>query len=156
MAAVRRGWWWLCAGFGGLGGARAGPRRMRTHADRPQRLCDTFQPLLYEVATGGLTSSDVAYPACGRQPLQHQAAFRHGELGLTSTPRRGRSPWPTGRRLGYDYLILATGVAAAYHGIPGAAEYSLGLYTRHDAIVLRDRIMIGLEHISPGSACARM
>src|SRR4029077_17294016 len=48
----------------------------------------------------------------------------------------------------YDYLILATGVAAAYHGVPGAAEYTLGLYTRHDAIVLRDRIMIGLEHIS--------
>jgi NADH:ubiquinone reductase (H+-translocating) len=43
---------------------------------------------------------------------------------------------------------LATGVSAAYQGIPGAAEYSLGLYTRQDAIVLRDRIMTGLERIS--------
>jgi len=53
-----------------------------------------------------------------------------------------------GTTLGYDYLILATGVAAAYHGVPGAAEHSLGLYTRHDAIVLRDRIVAELDRIS--------
>ena len=55
-----------------------------------------------------------------------------------STPRR-QITLTGGAAVGYDYLILATGVAAAYHGIPGAAEYSLGLYTRHEAIVLRDR-----------------
>jgi NADH:ubiquinone reductase (H+-translocating) len=59
--------------------------------------------------------------------------------------------------LGYDYLILATGVAAAYHGITGAAAYSLGLYTRRDAIVLRDHIAASLERMSlagPGSELA--
>lgn len=134
------------AGFGGLaavrGLARAGMRA--TLIDR--NVYATFQPLLYEVATGGLTSSDVAYPARAVS-RRHRAAFRHGELaGLGPAARQ--LTLADGAVLGYDYLILATGVAAAYHGVPGAAEYSLGLYTRHDAIVLRDRIMIGLEHIS--------
>ena len=134
------------AGFGGLAAVRALAR-----AGIPTTLIDrniyaTFQPLLYEVATGGLTSSDVAYPlraVTGR----HDAVFRHGELAGID-PAARQITLADGGTLGYDYLILATGVAAAYHGVPGAAEYTLGLYTRHDAIVLRDRIMIGLEHIS--------
>jgi NADH dehydrogenase len=134
------------AGFGGLaavrGLARAGMRT--TLIDR--NVYATFQPLLYEVATGGLTSSDVAYPARAVS-RRHRASFRHGELAGID-PAARQITLADGAALGYDYLILATGVAAAYHGIPGAAEYSLGLYTRHDAIVLRDRIMTGLEHIS--------
>ena len=134
------------AGFGGLaavrGLARAGMRT--TLIDR--NVYATFQPLLYEVATGGLTSSDVAYPARALS-RRHRASFRHGELAGID-PAARRITLADGRTLGYDYLILATGVAAAYHGVPGAAEYSLGLYTRHDAIVLRDRIMIGLERLS--------
>ncbi len=75
------------------------------------------------------------------------AAFRHGELaGIDAAARQ--IVLADGAKIGYDYLILATGVAAAYHGIPGAAEYSLALYTRQDAIVLRDRLMVGLERIS--------
>jgi NADH dehydrogenase len=134
------------AGFGGLaavrGLARAGMRT--TLIDR--NVYATFQPLLYEVATGGLTSSDVAYPARALS-RRHRASFRHGELADID-PAARQITLADGAALGYDYLILATGVAAAYHGIPGAAEYSLGLYTRHDAIVLRDRIMIGLERLS--------
>jgi NADH dehydrogenase len=139
------------AGFGGLAAVRALAR-----AGIPTTLIDrniyaTFQPLLYEVATGGLTSSDVAYPlraVTGR----HDAVFRHGELAGID-PAARQITLADGGTLGYDYLILATGVAAAYHGVPGAAEYTLGLYTRHDAIVLRDRIMIGLEHISHAGLC---
>src|SRR5262249_51455651 len=96
----------------------------------------TFQPLLYEVATAGLTSSDVAFPARSvtRRP---GAAFRHGERAGMDR-EAGQIPRADGTTLGYDSLTLATGVAAAHHGIPGAAKYSLGLYPRHDAIVLRD------------------
>jgi NADH:ubiquinone reductase (H+-translocating) len=39
-------------------------------------------------------------------------------------------------------------VAAAYYGVPGAAEYTYGLYTRADAILLRDHIMAGFERMS--------
>jgi NADH dehydrogenase len=134
------------AGFGGLAAvrrlARAGTQT--TLIDR--NIYATFQPLLYEVASAGLSSSDVAFPARSVS-RRHQAAFRHGELACID-PAARQITLTGGAVVGYDYLILATGVAAAYHGIPGAAEYSLGLYTRHDAIVLRDRIMTGLEHIS--------
>jgi len=129
------------AGFGGLAAvrklARSGARV--TLIDR--NIYSTFQPLLYEVASAGLSGSDVAYPvrAVSRR---HGAVFRHGDVA-TIEPAARQVVLADGGRLGYDYLILATGVTAAYHGVPGAAEHSLGLYTRHDAIVLRDRIMAG-------------
>jgi NADH dehydrogenase len=134
------------AGFGGLAAVRRLARvgTQTTLIDR--NIYATFQPLLYEVASAGLSSSDVAFPARSVSH-RHQAAFRHGELAGID-PAARQITLTGGAAVGYDYLILATGVAAAYHGIPGAAEYSLGLYTRHDAIVLRDRIMTGLEHIS--------
>lgn len=134
------------AGFGGLAAvrrlARLGTRT--TLIDR--NIYATFQPLLYEVATAGLSSSDVAFPVRSVSRRYH-AAFRHGDVaGLDPAARQ--ITLADGGTFGYDYLILATGVAAAYYGIPGAAEYSLGLYTRRDAIVLRDRIMTGLERLS--------
>ena len=67
------------AGFAGLAAVRRLARSgMRTTLiDR--NVYSTFQPLLYQVATGGLTSSDVAYPvrAVSRR---YGALFRHGEL----------------------------------------------------------------------------
>jgi NADH:quinone reductase (non-electrogenic) len=134
------------AGFGGLAAmrklARSGLRT--TLIDRNSY--STFQPLLYEVASAGLSGSDVAYPVRAVSH-RHGAVFRHGELAAIE-PAAGQIVLADGARLGYDYLILATGVTAAYHGVPGAAEHSLGLYTRHDAIVMRNRIMAGLERIS--------
>ena len=108
----------------------------------------TFQPLLYQVATAGLTAADVAYPlwsATGRRG----ARFRKGELaeldlaGQTAT-------LALGEKLRYDYLILATGVSAAFFGVPGAAEYSLSLYTRRDAVTLRNVLMDALERRNEG------
>jgi NADH dehydrogenase len=134
------------AGFGGLAAVRAlaGAGMLVTLIDR--NVYATFQPLLYQVATGGLTSSDVAYPARAAT-RRHGAVFRHGELaGIDRTARR--ITLADGATLGYDYLVLATGVAAAYHGVPGAAEHSLSLYTRRDAIALRDQITADLDRIS--------
>ena len=53
--------------------------------------------------------------------------------------------------MGYDYLILATGVTTAFYGVKGAAEHTFGLYTRTDAIVLRDHLMAGFERLSVDS-----
>jgi NADH dehydrogenase len=134
------------AGFGGLAAARRLARAgvQTTLIDR--NIYATFQPLLYQLASGGLASSEVAYPVRDAS-RRYGMLFRHGELaGLDPAARQ--ITLADGATAGYDYLILATGVAAAHHGVPGAAEHSLGLYTRHDAIVLRDRIMAALDRIS--------
>src|SRR6266566_7600758 len=134
------------AGFGGL----ATMARLR-RAGMQVTLVDgniysTFQPLLYQVATGGLNPSDVAYPLRGFA-RKYGATFRRGWVaGLD--PGARQVMLADGGRLGYDYLILATGVSAAYYGVTGADKYSFGLYTRHDAIALRDRIMACLEQLT--------
>jgi NADPH-dependent 2,4-dienoyl-CoA reductase/sulfur reductase-like enzyme len=105
------------AGFGGLAAmrrlARAGMQA--TLIDR--NVYSTFQPLLYEVATAGLTSSDVAFPARS-VARRHHAAFRHGELAGID-PAARQITLADGATLGYDYLILATGVWPRITAFPG-------------------------------------
>jgi NADH dehydrogenase len=112
-------------------------------------LYSTFQPLLYQVATAGLNPGDVAYPA-GGFVRRYGAIFRRGELAAIDSASR-RLKLTNGRELGYDYLILATGVSASYYGLKGAAENTFGLYTRTDAIVLRDHLMAAFERLSVDS-----
>jgi NADH dehydrogenase len=105
----------------------------------------TFQPLLYQVATGGLNPGDVAYSARAFT-RSRGARFRLGEVTGVD-PAARRVTLADGGHFDYDYLILATGVSAAYYGVPGAAEHSLSLYTRRDAVELRDHIMARLERL---------
>ena len=133
-------------GFAGLATVRGlSQARVRvTLVDR--NVYSTFQPLLYQVATGGLNPSDVAYPLRGFAH-KYGARFMHGELaGIDAAAQQ--VILASGEKLGYDYLILATGVAAAYYGVTGADKHSYALYTRHDAIALRDTILAGLEQLS--------
>src|SRR5262249_23353549 len=78
------------------------------------------------------------------------AIYRRGELAAIDTVSR-RVKLTNGRELGYDYLIVATGVTTAFYGVTGAAQHTFGLYTRTDAIVLRDHLMAGFERLSTGS-----
>src|SRR5487761_1634271 len=134
------------AGFAGLaavGGLRKAGLRV-TIIDK--NLYSTFQPLLYQVATGGLNPGDIAYPV-GGFTARRRARYVRGELGAIDA--EGRSvKLADGREFGYDYLIIATGVAANYFGVKGAAENTFGLYSRADALVLRDHIMNGLDWLS--------
>jgi len=134
------------AGFAGLsavGRLRKAGLRV-TVIDK--NLYSTFQPLLYQVATGGLTPGDIAYPV-GGFTAKRDARYIRGQIdGVDPAARTVR--FTDGREIGYDYLILATGVSANYFGIRGAEENTFGLYTRADAIVLRDHIMNGFEWLS--------
>jgi NADH dehydrogenase len=134
------------AGFAGLSAisrlTRAGLRVTLVDA----HLYSTFQPLLYQVATAGLNPGDVTYPAGGFAG-RYGAVFRHGDLA-TIDPASRRIKLANGLELGYDYLIIAAGVSAAYHGIKGAAENTFALYTRTDAIRLRDHLMAAFERLS--------
>jgi len=111
-----------------------------------KNLYSTFQPLLYQVATGGLNPGDVAY-AVGGFTFRRKARYIRGDLTAIDQAR-GLIRLEGGREIGYDYLVLATGMSANYFGTQGAEENTFGLYTRADAIVLRDHIMNGFEWLS--------
>jgi NADH dehydrogenase len=133
-----------------VGGGFAGMTAMHALArsDAAVTLVDrnvysTFQPLLYEVATAGLTAADVAYPLWSAT-FRRGAEFRKGELSGLDLERRVVT-LAAGEELSFDYLIIATGVSAAFFGVPGAAEFALSLYTRRDAVTLRNALMDALE-----------
>jgi len=135
------------AGFAGLTAlGRLGKRRGLHVTLVDRNSYSMFQPLLYQVATAGLTSADVAYPAW---TAVHKAGahFCKGEItGIDAAGRR--LLLADGNAIGYDYLILATGVSAAFFGVAGAAEHAFSLYTRRDAIELRDHLIAELEQRS--------
>src|ERR1700728_3384455 len=82
-----------------------------------KNLYSTFQPLLYQVATGGLNPGDVAYPV-GGVTVERHARYIRGELVAVDAAAR-TVRLAGGREIGYDYLILAAGVSATYFGVQG-------------------------------------
>ena len=142
------------AGFAGLYAVRGLKKSGCQVTLIEKNLYSTFQPLLYQVATGGLNPGDVSY-AVGGYARQHHARYVRGELTAID-PVQQQITLDDGRQLVYDYLILATGVASSHFGIKGAAEYTYGLYTRHDAVTLRDRFMADVERLSEGAPDAQL
>ena len=129
------------AGFGGLAVARGlhdAPVEV-TLVDRNN--FHTFQPLLYQVATSGLSPSDVAYPVRGIFQRQSNVRFRRATVTGVD--------WATGEvvldgeadRLGFDHLVVAAGATVNDFGIPGVAEHGYPLYVLPDAVRLRNHIL---------------
>ena len=133
------------AGFAGLAAVKALHRTGAQVMLVDRNIYSTFQPLLYQVATGGLNPGDVAFPL-RVFAAKHGTRFRHGEL-QSINPAGRRITLTDGVVLDYDYLVLGTGVSAAYYGVTGAAEHTVGLYTRRDAVVLRDHVLDRLEQL---------
>lgn len=135
-------------GFAGLTAMHALARSDAAVTLVDRNVYSTFQPLLYEVATAGLTAADVAYPLWSAT-FRRGAEFRKGDLYGLDIERRVVT-LAAGEELSFDYLVIATGVSAAFFGVPGAAEYALSLYTRRDAVTLRNRLMDALERRNEG------
>jgi NADH:quinone reductase (non-electrogenic) len=134
------------AGFAGMSSLRTMARAGLRITLLDHNIYSTFQPLLYQVATAGLNPGDVAYPVRSFA-YKYGARFRRGELTAIDAAARTIT-LADGTRLDYDYLIIGTGVSAAYFGIEGAAKYTRALYTHRDAVTLRDHLMEGLERLS--------
>jgi NADH dehydrogenase len=142
----------LGGGFGGLAAARAlseggadrFPRPGVTLIDR--HIYSTFQPLLYQVATGGLNPGDVAYPIRSFAS-RHTVRYRHGTVARIDAAGR-RVVLADGFEVPYDYLVVAVGADVNYFGVPGAAEHSAALYTRGESLDLRDALMGRLERLA--------
>lgn len=130
------------AGFGGLSAAKrfANSPFDVTVVDRHNY--HLFQPLLYQVATAGLSPADIASPIRGI--LRHQ---RNVEVLLGKVSKidlLSREVIAEGRRIPFDHLIIATGAEHAYFGHDWAS-YAPGLKTIDDATYLRRRILLAFE-----------
>ena len=131
-------------GFAGVSAARAlrkAPVRV-TLIDR--RVYNTFQPLLYQVATGGLNPGDVTHFLRSLRVRQRNLEIVHEHLMEIDTDAR-RVRLLDGAEIAYDYLLLANGVTTAYHGTKGAKENSFAVYSRSQAIKIRDTLFTRLE-----------
>jgi NADH dehydrogenase len=130
------------AGFAGLSAAKrlANAPFDLTVVDRHNY--HLFQPLLYQVATAGLSPADIASPIRGILRGQRNAeVFLAKVSGVDVSTKEVVAE---GRRIPFDYLIVATGAEQTYFGHDWAS-YAPGLKTIDDATYLRRRILLAFE-----------
>ena len=131
------------AGFGGLTAAK----RLATAAvevtliDRENH--HLFQPLLYQVATAGLSPAEIAWPVRGLVRRQRNTRVLLGEV--TGVDRERHVVTMGDREIPYDFLVLATGATHAYFGNDGWAVHAPGLKSIDDATEIRCRLLIAFE-----------
>nr|WP_246022741.1 NAD(P)/FAD-dependent oxidoreductase [Lysobacter terrigena] len=140
-------------GFGGLWTVRALAReRVRiTLVDR--RNHHLFQPLLYQVATAGLSAPDIAAPL--RHILREQANVDVLLAEVTDIDAASRHiTLADGRMLTYDTLVLASGATHAYFGHDDWADIAPGLKTLDDALAIRRRVLTAFERAEAATSDA--
>ena len=131
------------AGFGGLYAAQALKRAPVDLTVIDRRNFHLFQPLLYQVATGGLSPGEIASPVRHVLSRQRNARVWMAEVRDIDVERRrvclddGEAP--------YDTLILATGSHHHYFGHHDWAPLAPGLKTIEDATEIRRRILLAFE-----------
>jgi NADH:ubiquinone reductase (H+-translocating) len=132
------------AGFGGLATAQglAGADVKITIID--QRNHHLFQPLLYQVGTAVLATSEIAWPIRHLVRKRKEITTLLGEVTGVDTQSR-RVLLEDGGVMAYDSLVLATGARHAYFGHDEWEPYAPGLKTLEDATAIRRRILLSFE-----------
>jgi len=131
------------AGFGGISCATAlkDAGVQVTLIDRANH--HLFQPLLYQVATAGLSPGDIAVPV---RPLFRDAERVRVLLGTVSgIDVTAQRVLIEGQGIPYDYLVVATGAAHSYFGKDQWAPHAPGLKRIEDATEIRRRILTAFE-----------
>jgi NADH:ubiquinone reductase (H+-translocating) len=131
------------AGFGGLTAAKALARAPVEIIVIDERNYHLFQPLLYQVATAGLSPADIAGPIRGILARQKNARVMLGRV--TAIDVAGRVVKLEDRTLHFDYLIVATGARHSYFGHDEWAAVAPGLKKIDDATKVRRKILIAFE-----------
>ncbi len=130
-------------GFGGLNAARALRRAPVQVTLLDRRNFHLFQPLLYQVATGGLSPANIAAPLRGILRKQRNARVLLADaVDIDVDHRRvilrdGEIP--------YDTLVVATGASHHYFGRDEWADTAPGLKTIEDAITIRAKLLLAFE-----------
>ena len=144
----------LGGGFGGLYATRALRRAPVQVTLLDRRNFHLFQPLLYQVATGGLSPANIATPLRNILKRQQNARVLLGEaVGLDP---RGRRVILSDGELPYDTLIVALGASHHYFGKEEWRALAPGLKTIEDAIEIRRRILIAFERAERESDPAKV
>lgn len=131
------------AGFGGLAAAKAlgGQPVQVTVLDRENH--HLFQPLLYQVATAGLSPANIAQPV-------RSILSKHPNIEVLMADVRGfdlekKLVLAGERSVPFDYLIVATGARHSYFGHPEWEQFAPGLKTLEDALDIRRRLLLAFE-----------
>src|SRR5688500_10086250 len=103
-----------------------------------------FQPLLYQVATAGLSAPDIAAPLRHILRRQRNADVRLGEVKRIDVATR-KVGLADGAELDYDYLVVACGATHGYFGHDDWAKHAPGLKTLDDAFAIRRRLLLAFE-----------
>jgi NADH:ubiquinone reductase (H+-translocating) len=133
----------LGAGFGGLEFCKhfRRPNTRITVVDRTNH--HLFQPLLYQVATAGLSAPEIA------QPIRAILSDRPDITVLLDTvvdfDLANKKVLLKENTLDYDYLVLALGGCTSYFGHPEWEQFAPGLKTLDDALRIRSRVLLAFE-----------
>jgi NADH:ubiquinone reductase (H+-translocating) len=133
----------LGAGFGGLSAATA-----LRHAPVDITLIDRrnyhlFQPLLYQVATAGLSPAQIAAPI--RRIVSRQKNITVFMDKIVAIDKPAGEVVTSKRRIHFDYLIVATGARHAYFGHDNWEQFAPGLKKIDEATEIRRRILLAFE-----------
>jgi len=134
-----------------IGGGFAGLWTSRALADAPLRITlvdrrnhHLFQPLLYQVATAGLSSPDIAAPLRHILGRQRNIEVRLGEV-VSIDKHAKHVQLGDGSLIAYDMLLVASGATHAYFGHDEWAADAPGLKTLDDALYLRRKLLLAFE-----------
>ena len=130
----------LGGGFAGIGAAH---KLKKSDADVvvvDKHDYHTFQPLLYQVATGLLEQPAVGHPIRDLFHKQDNVRIHQDEVTAIDLDAR-RVEFAELEALGYDYLVLGLGAEVNFFGVEGAAEHAFPLYTLPDAMRLKEHVL---------------
>lgn len=131
-------------GFGGLATARGLARTDAEIVLIDRRNHHLFQPLLYQVATAALATSEIAWPI--RTIVRDQKNLRTVLGAVTGIDTVGRRVLlADGKHESYDMLVIATGASHAYFGKDEWAPFAPGLKSLEDATTVRRRLLLAFE-----------
>lgn len=131
------------AGFGGLNAAQALAKTEMQITLIDRKNFHTFQPLLYQVATAGLSPGEIAAPI--RSILRSHKNVEVLMSEVTGFDLERRLVETPDSQIPYDYLIVAAGAGHSYFGHEDWEVFAPGLKTIEDALEIRRRVLLAFE-----------
>jgi len=127
------------AGFGGLRAARTLRKAPVQITLLDRKNYHLFQPLLYQVATAGVSPEEIAHPV--RAIFRRQKNLTFQLANVTGIDFDQRQIHSTEGSLAYDYLILAVGSESNYFGLDSVKTHGLGMKDIDEAIAIRNQVL---------------